>query len=135
MQSRRDGQAHSFTNVCLASLMPQTLCFLWWPQNGIKSYWLMGDRSISQTGIDRKRDVLAPETGISGEQGGCWLQVCLYPGVPGSVRAAFWHWVNSRDLDWVEGAYVLSALTVPLSLLLSEICSSVLASFVDKHLL
>lgn len=53
----------------------------------------MGDRSISQTGIDRKRDVLAPKTGISGEQGGCWLQVCLDPGVPGSVRAAFWHWV------------------------------------------
>ena len=40
----------------------------------------MGDRSISQTGIDRKRDVLAPETGISGEQGGCWLQVCLDQG-------------------------------------------------------
>ena len=33
-----------------------------------------------------------------------------------------------------EGAHVFSALTVLLSLL-SEICSSVLASFVDKHLL
>lgn len=50
------------------------------------SRWLDGARSISQTGRanrDGRRDVLAPKTGISEERGGCWLQVCLDPGVPG----------------------------------------------------